>query len=111
MTEKKVMTLEDCMASAARFKFRRDWRNNDAAASNAALRNGWLEKCCAHMELMYVEKTARPTFEQCKASAARFESRIDWHKADIATYNAAYRNGWLDECCAHMQNSGFWKNQ
>ena len=43
------------------------------------------------------------TLERCKEDAARFTSRWEWQKQHQAGYHAAQRNGWVNECCAHME--------
>jgi hypothetical protein len=43
------------------------------------------------------------TLARMKASASKYETRGEWQKEDLRAYDAAYRNGLLDECCAHMQ--------
>jgi hypothetical protein len=42
------------------------------------------------------------TLETCKASATRFIQRSEWQSNDPNAYMVAYRNGWLDLCCAPM---------
>ena len=44
----------------------------------------------------------RWTIGECKESAKRFERRYEWQLGDMNAYSAAYRNGWLEECCKHM---------
>lgn len=40
--------------------------------------------------------------ERCFKSAARHPTRIAWMKAQMPAYSSAHREGWLEECCAHM---------
>jgi hypothetical protein len=40
--------------------------------------------------------------EELIVSAAEFKHRADWKKANPEKYNAAWRRGLLDKCCAHM---------
>lgn len=42
------------------------------------------------------------TLERCKEDAKRFSSRQEWRRSKAGGYPAARRNGWRDECCAHM---------
>lgn len=42
------------------------------------------------------------TLEICKADAAPYGSRSEWHTSSNNAYQAAIRNGWMDECCQHM---------
>lgn len=43
------------------------------------------------------------TLEECKTSAALYESRRNWANSDQRLYQHARKNGWLDTCCAHMK--------
>lgn len=48
------------------------------------------------------EFTVKWTKEACLNDALKFDSRRDWIKFSASAWGAARRNGWLDECCAHM---------
>lgn len=45
------------------------------------------------------------TLESCKASALKYNTRGEWQKGHIGSYQAALRNKWLEECCKHMKLS------
>lgn len=43
------------------------------------------------------------TLESCKASALQYQTRSQWKSSpDNANYQAAIRNGWIEQCAAHM---------
>lgn len=42
------------------------------------------------------------SLESCSLAASGFKTRRAWKLGDPNSYNAAGRNGWRDECCAHM---------
>lgn len=44
------------------------------------------------------------TKERVAAEAAKFETRTGFYKARSGAYQKAYRNGYLDEVCAHMRS-------
>jgi hypothetical protein len=52
------------------------------------------------------------TKDLCIASAAPFTTRTAWQKACAGAYDAASREGWREDCCAHMpvkkQPNGYW---
>lgn len=52
------------------------------------------------------------TKDRCKAEAAKYKTRKAWEDAVKPAYNRASKNGWLDECCAHMEDvrkkNGYW---
>lgn len=52
------------------------------------------------------------TLLNCKTDALKYNTRTEWCKNSSGAYDAAYRNGWLDECCKHMTSKtmlhGYW---
>lgn len=101
-------TLERCMEDAARFAHKSDWRDASKPAYNIASRSGWLERCTEHMTPKENDGkfSLSRSLEDCKAAASQYESRAEWFYGDIASYRVAGRQGWLDECCAHMTGKG-----
>jgi uncharacterized protein YnzC (UPF0291/DUF896 family) len=93
----KDWTLEECKEIALRYNTRSEWEKNDNKSYSAALRNGWLEQCCGHMEAQHW------TLEECKEIALRYKTRSEWKKNDNKSYQAAYKKGWLEQCCGHME--------
>jgi hypothetical protein len=47
------------------------------------------------------------TLEKCKDIASKYNSRSEWRKLDNTTYDYASRNGWLNDCCSHMNTLRF----
>lgn len=47
---KGFWTKEACRADAIKYKSRSEWENNSGSAYGKALKMGWLNHCCAHME-------------------------------------------------------------
>lgn len=43
-------TLEACMTEARKYKRRSDWYKGSQSSYAKALKMGWLEECCTHME-------------------------------------------------------------
>ena len=42
------------------------------------------------------------TKEKCAEFALKFNSRNEWRNARYFGYEAAQKNGWLEDCCFHM---------
>ncbi len=106
-------TLERCQAAARKYAYPNAWKDSiDSASHKAAYKNGWLELCCGHM----VEQQKPPghwTLELCQAAALKYSSRTEWmNSIDSASHKAAYKKGWLDQCCDHMVETrkpeGYW---
>ena len=62
-----------------------------------------LYKSCKVSEVLSQLKN-KYTLEYCKIIALKYNRRVDWkkNKDDSASFNYAYKNGWLDECCVDM---------
>lgn len=95
-------TLERCMEDAAKYGRRSEWKSASKGAYLAAMRKGWLEACCGHMS-----RTAKPRgywkLETCIEDASKYSSSGEWRANSGAAYAVAWSNGWLDQCCAHME--------
>jgi hypothetical protein len=52
------------------------------------------------------------TLESCKNDALKYTTKKLWNDSNPNAYMAAYRNGWLSECCQHMEElkktKGYW---
>ena len=46
------------------------------------------------------------TKEKCKNEAVMYEYKFDFRKESSAAYNAAKRQGWINEVCSHMKIGG-----
>lgn len=44
------------------------------------------------------------TLERCIEDALRFKRKKDWENESAGAFGAAKRNGWLEQCCAHMKS-------
>ena len=94
-------TLEKCSAEASKFSDKASWKRSSPSSYGAARKHDWLDQCCAHMFSLI--EHGKWTLETCKADAARFSRRGEWAKASQSAYVVAHKNGWLKDCCAHMQ--------
>ncbi len=109
--ESGYWTKEKCIESARRFNTRSGWYDGCPSSATAASRNGWVEECCAHMEIK-IRPSGYWTIERCKAEALKYSGRWDWQKGHASSYSQAKNKDWLEECCAHMirknKPNGYW---
>ena len=107
---KGYWTLKRCLEDAGRYSSRSEWRKNSGGGFNAASKNGWLDDCCGHMSRPKAHNL-KWTFEKCLQDASQYSSRSEW-KQNSKGYDTASRNGWLEECCGHMEfltkPNGYW---
>lgn len=42
------------------------------------------------------------SFERCKDSALKYNTKMEWKNGDGGAYDYAYRQKWLSKICSHM---------
>ena len=93
-------TKERCREEALKYNSRSEFRNESGGASFKAQRKGWFEEICTHMV-----RKSKPvgywTKERCREEALKYNSRSQYRKK-CPSYQAAHKNGWIDEICSHM---------
>jgi predicted GIY-YIG superfamily endonuclease len=111
----KRWTKKKLQEEANKYATRGDFAKYSPIASPIACRRGLVDELFKnHINNGYNEnlhKTGFWTFEECIKSANKYKTNNEWLKKDSGAYNAAKRNGWLDECRKHMKvgrNRGYW---
>jgi len=107
-------TKERCMAKSKKYRVKEHWKKGHPKTYQAALRNGWYDELTLHMV-----ETSKPNGywnkERCIESAKHFKSVSEWSKSISTPAQNARRNGWMDECTAHMvetsKPAGYWSNK
>lgn len=106
-----IWTEKMCLESASKYNTRNEWKKNDDNAYQAARKNGWCNECVNHM-IFKNKPYGYWTKERCIESALKCKTRKEWQKLDNGAYNAARKNGWLNECTNHMiikyKPNGYW---
>lgn len=88
---------------ALKYKTKREWCVNDAGSYLAAMKNGWIDELCSHMNN---KRKPAPTLEEVRSAALSYNSRGEWDRKDPRTYNQARKLKCLDEVCQHMLGGG-----
>lgn len=103
MKPRGYWTKKRCQAEAKKFKTTTAWQRASGQSYTLSRQNGWLKEFTAHMI-----KNAKPegywTKERCKANAKKYKTKTEWTKFGMGAVDAARRNGWYEECTAHMKN-------
>jgi hypothetical protein len=107
-------TKEMCLEDALKYTTKVEWEKNSVNCYSAARRNGWYEECSKHMVVLCRNKNYW-TKERCIKDALNYNTKIAWKLSLKSGYNAASKNGWLDECCGHMisnsKPAGYWTKE
>ena len=101
---KVFWTKDKVQNEANKYRRRIDFQNQSSKAYAAALRNGWLDEVCDHMEQTFITWT----LEKVKEIADEYTDVTDFQKNSPKAYGAAYRNGWLDIVTQGMERKRDW---
>jgi len=94
---------ERCIESAKPFTSRNEWVAAEPGASTAARKNGWYDKCTAHMPNRQKYKQYHwDNKKKVLKSALKYNTISEWASNYPSAYVSAKRNGWFDEATAHM---------
>ena len=106
-------TKDRCKKEANKYASRCEFQDKAGGAYSAAKRNRWLDEVCSHME----GDNHLPgywTKERCIEEASRFTKKSTFRKECQGAYGSAWKNGWLEEICMHMnqtQTRGYWTKE
>lgn len=77
----------------------------------AARKKGLLDQVCAHMERQ-VNPAGYWTKERVLREAKKYQTRVAFQKGSTAAHQKAWKQGWLEEVSAHMDEirkpNGYW---
>lgn len=96
-------SFENCKKKAKRFKSRSEFQRNNVSAYREALKNGWLDEICSHMNFKIKPKNYW-TKERCHKAALRYKTRAEFQEKSNTAYRKASKEKWLDEICSHMKD-------
>jgi len=95
-------TYEYCEMIANRYAHSQNFRKGNALVYNYALRHGFLDNICKHMD-KNTEIAQHWSKDRCVEEAHKYQTRKDFQQQCHGAYAAAHRNKWLDEICSHME--------
>ena len=93
---------ENVAAEALKYTCRDHFERRSKGAFKAAKKYGWYDEITQHFVL-----SSKPdgywTYELCRDAAAKYTNRTAFNQNDHAAYKAAWRRGWIDSICSHME--------
>jgi hypothetical protein len=95
-------TKEMCAEEALKYKNRKAFAVGNNNAYYVCLRNKWLDDICQHM-IRPVNHNKKWTIETIIMEAQKYNTRKNFQNNSKGAYLAAFRNGWLDDVCLHME--------
>ncbi len=107
-------TLDALKEEAAKYSSRREFEKKNSGAYHAARKKGWLDQACGHMDYL-VSPSGYWTKERVNDEALKYQTRSEFSKGARAAYQKAFKQGWLDEVCEHMERLvkpvGYWTRE
>lgn len=95
---------------AKKYRTKKEFRKKASGAYSEAYKSGWIDEACAHMEA--VKNKVHWTKEKCKKEAAKYNTKKGFREESGSAYSAAYKHGWLNYVCKHMEQTrmpkGYW---
>jgi len=102
--QKGYWTLEKCLLDAKKYKTKSDWRYSQVPSGYVvAKRNGWLQRCCEHMQLLKKPNGYWRVLENCLKDAAGYKTIKNWEENSPAAVSSARKNKWMASCVHHME--------
>jgi len=102
---KQKFDFEEIKTIAAQYNTRVGFKRGNEAAYNFAYRYGFIDLVCTHMISKSEAQSRRLTKwtkDKVIESAEKFRTSREWASREGSAYNAARKNGWIDEACQHM---------
>jgi len=116
MKPKGYWDKEHCIEEAKKYHNKGQWRKNSGSSYAIALKNNWLDICCAHMTKLQNQRPSKTWSDKnaCFETAKLFDRPSDWAKNYPGAARSATKNGWFKEMTAHMKKrktlpNGHWK--
>lgn len=104
METRRKWSFEQLQLVANEYEDYTEFKNKENGAYLYALKNGYLNKISSHM-CRTINKKGYWNKERCESEAKKYSFRSDFMRLAGSTYNAALKNGWLDEICQHMSST------
>lgn len=98
----KDHTVEDLRSLALKYKTKEGFRKANEGAYLAAYRRGILDDVCSHMEELRRPKGFYSK-GYCHVVALDYKTISEFREGNGYAYSLAWKRGWLDDICGHME--------
>jgi predicted GIY-YIG superfamily endonuclease len=90
-------TKEMCKIESLKYIKITEYQTASKSSYNAALKNGWIDEVCSHMNRCKSKNGYWNDKELCRKEALKYNSISELHKNCWSAYNYSKVNGWLYE--------------
>lgn len=98
---------ERVRAEALLYHTRTDFFNGSPCAHRSAIRNGWIDELCKHMDRGIKTQKYWNNKKHCIEEAQKYKTRTEFARKSHGCYSACSKHGWLNEVCTHMGKSHY----
>lgn len=99
---RKYWNKQLCAEEALKYKTKTDFNRGSVGAYTHALKHGFLDHICSHMEVKWQRKWSNK--DVCHKEALKYQTRSEFQYKSNGAYTYAMRHYFLDEICNHMKN-------
>lgn len=99
---RKYWNKQLCAEEALKYKTKTDFNRGSVGAYTHALKHGFLDELCSHMEVKWQRKWSNK--DVCRKEALKYQTRSEFQYKSNGAYTYAMRHYFLDEICNHMEN-------
>lgn len=106
-----IWTHEKCKEESLKYNTKTEFSRKNASAYCSALKNGWLDEISSHMLSTIRKQKGYWTKELVHEKALQYQRRKKFKINSGDAYSFAWKNGFLDEVCSHMnliKPKGYW---
>lgn len=96
-------TKEECYKKALKCKTKTEFYKKYASASGSALKNGWIDEICSHMNEIYVKRGYWNDYNNCLNEAIKQKTRTNFRKYGSGAFKSAVKNNWIDKIYKDMK--------
>lgn len=95
-------TKDKCKEKALKCKTKSEFYEKYSSASGTALKNGWMDEICLHMNHPTKQRGYWNNYENCISEAILQKTRNKFRKNSSGAFKSSIRNGWKEKIYEHM---------
>jgi len=95
-------TKDKCKEKALKCKTKSEFYEKYSSASGSALKNGWMDEICLHMNHPTKQRGYWNNYENCINEAILQKTRNKFRKNSPGAFKSSIRNGWKEKIYEHM---------
>lgn len=103
-------TKEKCKEISIKYSTKKDFKKKSPYVYKISCKNKWLDDICKHM-IENRKSKGYWTKEKCMEEALKYKTKSEFQKNSKSSYIIAYKKGWLEQICQHMEKVGNKKNR